>query len=357
MSESQISPQGPLGKGLTCPRCGGVISIPEGQTIVRCPYCDLRSIVRGERGVRRYQVSIRASQAQAIQALNSFFGNFAVAFDARAKSKVSEVFLAYIPFWSFWSRALGWAFGQKEVGSGDHKRYEAREVKIAQELVWTGAACDVGEFGVQHIQLTNQPLEPFNGEALHASGMVFEPVGSSSDAHEAAEKDFQHRLRDAASLDRLAQLFIRFINKRFGLVYYPLWVIRYLYRGRAFQVVVDGFSGKVLYGKAPGNVLYRAAMLVGGMALGAFLAVDVPTFLLMSSSNSHNNDNLFFFLIAVLIAGVGMMAFAYRTFRYGENYEFGGAKFDLAQFGAGGAGDVFRMAMKAVDAVEKGQMR
>jgi len=351
MSESQSL------KGLACPRCGGMIPIPEGHVIVRCPFCELRSIVRGEHGARRYQVPVRADQQQALQALTSFLGNLAIARDARAKSSINEVFLTHLPFWSLWSRSLGWAFGQKQVGSGDHKRYEAREVKIVQELVWTGAACDVGEFGVQHIQLTNQPLEPFNSEGLHSSGMVFEPVGSSSEATQAAEQDFQQRVSSAAGLDRLAQLFIRFINKRFGLVYYPLWVVRYLYRGRAFQVVVDGFSGKVLYGKAPGNVLYRAAMLVGGMALGAFLAVDVPTFILMASSDSSNNDNPFVFLIAALVAGIGLMAYAYRTFRYGENYEFGGAKFDLQKFTSAGAGDVFRMAMKAIDVAEKGQLR
>jgi hypothetical protein len=225
-------------------------------------------------------------------------------------------------------------------------------VKIVQDLVWTGAACDVGEFGVQQIQLTNQPLEPFNGDALHAAGMVFEPVGSVSDAHQAAESDFEKRVNGAANLDRVGQLFVRFINQRFGFVYYPLWVIRYLYRDRAFQVVVDGFSGKVLYGKAPGNVLYRAAVLVGGMALGAFLAVDVPAFILMSSSSSNSNDNSLGFLLAVLAIGLGLMAFAYYTFRFGEHYEFGGAKFDLKQFTSGDYGDVFRMAMKAVDSVK-----
>jgi hypothetical protein len=343
MSETQTL------KGLTCPRCGGVVPIPEGQAIVRCPFCDLRSIVRGERGVRRYQVPARANRDQATQALDKFLGNFAIARDARSKSKVNEVFLTYLPFWALWSRALGWAFGQKQEGSGDNKRYVAREVKIVQEMVWTGAACDVGEFGVQQIRLTDQPLEPFNGEALHASGMVFEPVGSVSDATQAAEQDFQQKVNSAAGLDRLAQLFIRFINKRFGLVYYPLWVIRYLYRERAFQVVVDGFSGKVLYGKAPGNVLYRAAALVAGMAVGAFLAVDVPTFIVMASSNSSNNDSPLGFLIAALVVGLGLMAFAYRTFRYGEHYEYGGAKFDLKQFTSGDYGDIFRTVMKSVD--------
>lgn len=350
MSESQSM------KGLGCPRCGGVVPVPEGQTIVRCPYCDLRSIVRGERGVRRYQVPARASREQALQALSKFFGNFAIARDVRSKAKISEVFLTYLPFWALWSRALGWAFGQKEVGSGDDKKYEAREVKIVQEMIWTGAACDVGEFGVQQIQLTDQPLEPFNGDVLHANGMVFEPVGSISDAHQAAEQEFQKQVTSAVGLDRLAQLFIRFIHKRFGLVYYPLWVIRYLYRDRAFQVVVDGFSGKVLYGKAPGNVLYRAAALVTGMAVGAFLAVDVPVFVLMESSNSRNSDISFGFLIGALVVGLGLMAYAYRTFRYGEHYEYGGAKFDFKQFTSGNYGDIFRMAMKAVDSSERAKL-
>ena len=343
-------------KGLGCPRCGGIVPIPDGQAIVRCPYCDLRSIVRGELGVRRYQVPARASREQAMQALSKFFGHFAIARDARSKSKVSETFLVYLPFWALWSRALGWAFGQKQVGSDKNRHYEAREVKIMQDLVWTGAACDVGEFGVQQIQLTDQPLEPFNGEALHTLGMVFEPVGSISDAHQAAEKDFEQKVGGMANLDRVGQLFIRFINKRFGFVYYPLWVIRYLYRERAFQVVVDGFTGKVLYGKAPGNVLYRAATLVGGMALGAFLAVDVPAFILMaSSSSSKSNDNPLVFVLALMAVGLGMMALAYRTFRYGEQYEFGGAKFDLKQLTSGGYGDVFRTAMKAVDSVRGNQ--
>ena len=342
-------------KGLGCPRCGGMVPIPDGQAIVHCPYCDLRSIVRGELGVRRYQVPARASREQALQALSKFLENFAIARDARSRSKLGEVFLVYLPFWALWSRALCWAFGQKEVGSGEHKHYEAREVKIVQELVWTGAACDVGEFGVQQIQLTNQPMEPFNGDALHALGMVFEPVGSISDAHQAAEKNFEQKVSEAANLDRVGQLFVRFINNRFGFVYYPLWVIRYLYRERAFQVVVDGFSGKVLYGKAPGNVLYRAAVLVGGMALGAFLAVDVPAFLLMGSSNSSSNDNPLGFILVLFALGLGMMALAYRTFRFGEQYEFGGAKFDLKQFTSGGYGDVFRTAMKAVDSVKGDQ--
>jgi hypothetical protein len=98
-----------------------------------------------------------------------------------------------------------------------------------------------------------------------------------------------------------------------------LWVLRYLYRGRAFQVVVDGSTGKVLYGKAPGNTLYRAAVLVAGMALGAVLVIDIPALILSQASDSDGATGI---AVALFVVGLGIMGAAYRAFRYGEQYEY-----------------------------------
>jgi hypothetical protein len=117
-------------------------------------------------------------------------------------------------------------------------------------------------------------------------------------------------------VERVSQSFVRIIRPRQGLVFYPLWVIRYAYRGRDFQVVVDAFSGEVLYGKAPGNVYYRAAMLVGGMAAGAFVTVDLGGLALQGNNRSGE------FGIFLAIAGVALMYFSFRRYRYGEHYEF-----------------------------------
>jgi len=311
--------------GLACPQCGGVVPVPEGQVIVQCPYCNLRSLVKGERGLQRYQVSRRIERSQALESMRRFLSNrAAVARDAAQKFTLQEVFLAYLPFWAAWSRVLGWVFGQKKVGSGDNSHYEPREVKSIQDMTWNGVACDVGEFGVLGIPLEGRTLEHFNPDVLHKSGLVFEPVGSISDAKEAAENDFEERVRRSAGLDRIAQVFVRQLRKRMGLVYYPLWVLRYLYRDRSFQVVVDGYSGEVLYGKAPGSVLFRAGMLIGGMALGALLAVDASAAAFYLGIQT-NGDSASFFLIGGLVAlvgGFGLMGLSYRAFRYGEQYEY-----------------------------------
>ncbi len=318
-------------KGLTCPQCGGMIPIPEGQVIVQCPYCSLCCLVQGDHGLLRYQVPLAAQRQAALQKLSEFLSrNWAIARDAHRQARVTEAFLAYLPFWSVWARVMGWAFGQKKVGSGENSHYEAREIKIVEELGWNGAACDVGEFGVNQVPLTGKSLEPFEADRLHALGMVFEPVNSFTEARAAAEADIQKRIQRKASLDRLSQMFVRFLRQRSGLVYYPLWVVRYLYRGRSYQVVVDGASGQVLYGKAPGNTLYRAATLVLGMALGAFVTVDVSAFFL---SDSHG-DNSFLAVVGAFVFGLAIMAAAYRRFRYGEQFEYrSGASLITKDFG------------------------
>jgi hypothetical protein len=305
--------------GLSCPRCGGMVPIPEGQVVVICPFCDLRSGVSGERGVRRYQVPTQTGREQALDAYQSFLkGNLAIAGSVSRQARLDEAFLVHLPFWAAWGRALGWAFGEKQVGSGDDKRYEPREVRVAEDMTWNAAACDVGEFGVTNINLSGRPLEPFESDSLHASGMVFEPTGSAQESLETARRVFEEQVRRKTRLDRISQTFVRIVRPRLGLVYYPLWVLRYLYRERAFQVVVDGYTGEVLYGKAPGSVWFRSAVLVGGMMAGSVLAVTIPGTILLNSGD----EDVLGIAAGLFVGGLVLMFASWRKYRYGEHYEY-----------------------------------
>ena len=274
--------------------------------------------------------------------------------DALRRSVVSEAFLAYLPFWTVWGRAMGWAFGQEKKGSGNDTRYVPREVKIVEEMSWNGAACDVGEFGVNQVPLTDQQLEAYNADNLHRSGLVFEPVNSSTEALASAVKVFQDRVRSQAGLDRVSQAFVRIVRLRLGVAYYPLWVIRYQSRGRTFQVVVDGNSGKVLYGKAPGNTFYRAGVLVGGMAAGSFIAVDVPALVLSASSGNSHDSPLGFALIA-FVFGLGIMYAAFRAFRFGEEYEYRSGPRPAVPFISGDTGNALKQVGNVISILEKFQ--
>jgi hypothetical protein len=188
-------------------------------------------------------------------------------------------------------------------------------------MSWNAAACDVQEFGVREVPLDGQQLLAFDPAALHADGMVFEPVGSSADAVAESHHHFDEEVRRLANLDEIGSMKIRRLRERMAIVYYPVWVVRYTYRGRAYQVVIDGDSGKVLYGKAPGNTWYRAAALVAGMAVGSLLAVDGTALALNLVLNSDDSDSILLVLLPLAL-GAGLMLWAYRRFRYGELVEF-----------------------------------
>lgn len=306
--------------GLACPNCAGILTIREGQRIVKCPYCQARSLVRGERGVGRYQVARRVDRDQALTAVRGFWGGFNRAFDLAKRAEITETFLVYLPYWRAQAMMAGWLFGQKKVKSGDSTRWEPREVQVMEAVDWTGAAGDVAEFGVDSIGLAGKQFSAYDPDALHNEAMVFEPTGSQTEAADRAGQGWDQSARRKGGLDRISQLILRFLRRTLALVYYPLWVARYTYRQRAYQVVVDGFTGQVLYGKAPGNVYYRALMLVAGTAAGAFVLVDGMALAALLVANSDDSDSLGALLIP-LAAGAFLIAAGYRLFRWGEEIE------------------------------------
>jgi len=303
--------------GLVCPNCGGVVPVPEGVRIVTCPYCEMRSLVQGDRGVCRWQINNQLERPQAMEAVMGFFSGMNKARDIKHKAEINDLFLVYLPYWRVTSFVAGWLFGRVKSGDDNTKPVE---VEVLEPMAWNDAAVDVSEFGVHHISVRTDILEPFNSEELHAQAMVFEPVESPSDALAESEQHFVHRARNKRDLKQTFFEKIHMLRQQLSLVYYPLWIARYQYRQRSYQVVVDGISGKILYGKAPGNTLYRAAMLVGGMASGTFIMVNGTIIAGRIMAESSDSDSCGLFLIPLGV-GIGLVIAGYRRFRYGEEVE------------------------------------
>jgi len=321
--ETQVSSAAELGArkeptvGLACPNCQGRLHIPEGVRIIRCPYCDLRSLVRGERGVMRYQVPLAIQREEAVRQVRDFLSGMDRAPGLSRRASFTDLFVVYLPFWSEWVEVGGWVFGKKQVGSGKSRRLEPREVRLVGRRNWNQAAADVHEFGVNDISLAGRTLEAFDPEALHEQGMVFEPVSASGAAWAQAAHAIDEDLRAESKLDQIASAHIYRIGGRRALVYYPLWVARYTFRQRAYQVVLDGANGKVLYGKAPGNTWFRAAVLVAGFALASLLIVDGTALAGQVVLNSDDGDSAALLVLPLVLGGAVMLA-AYRRFRFGE---------------------------------------
>jgi hypothetical protein len=319
--------------GLTCPQCTHVIPVAEGERIVRCPTCDTRSLVQGDRGVRRWQVLRDIDRGEAVETVHKFWRGWKKANDLKRTAEIQEAFLVYLPYWYATAFVSGWTFGRRKSGE---KSTKPVEVRFEQDLFWNDAAVDVSEFGVHRVPIPQSKLEPYESERLHAEGMVFEPSESRTEAMKEATDIFKWRGQERNLTSRYFEKF-HYIRQRLSLVYYPLWIARYAYKGRQYQVVVDGKKGGVLYGKAPGNILYRAVMLVVGMALGNFILVNGTILAFLAVGNSTNDESLAFLLIPLGL-GLALIAFAYNAFRHGEEVEEG----DRAAKKDTGGGDAFK---------------
>jgi hypothetical protein len=301
-------------QGLNCPNCGGIVAVPEGVRIVQCPFCDQRSLLQGEQGVRRWQTPRKIGREAAVNSATGFFSGLDKALDLKRKARIREVFGVYLPYWRVSSFVSGWLFGRVKSGDDDTKPAEA---EIAEEMHWNDAAVDVSEFGVQQVSINDKDLVPFDSDRLHSEAMVFDPTESRTEALAEAEAHFRDRCRRQSKFKTTYSEKLHLLRTRLSLVYYPLWAVRYEYHNRRYQVVVDGVSGRVLYGKAPGNVLFRAAALIAGMAVGNLILVNgtVLAILLMS------DDDELALLAVPFIVGAGLALAGYRAFRYGGQVE------------------------------------
>lgn len=181
------------------------------------------------------------------------------------------------------------------------------------------AAADMGEFGVYRIDLAGDEVLPLDDDLLRSRGMVFRPNRSLEETAEALSERALESIRRSNRLDHISFSWLAAIRRRIALVYYPMWVIRYAFRGQTYQVLIDAEGGGVAYGKAPGNHLYRAFSLVAACAGASFVGTTV----LQHASVFLRSENGLVGLGLVGLALAGLVYWGYSQFRHGGVVEEG----------------------------------
>ena len=303
-------------EGLSCGSCGGALEVAAGLRVVTCPYCETRLLVLSETGIRRLAVEPQIEATKARQVVQRWLGS-GWNKDSRLRrgAQVGEAFLSFLPFFRVEADCLGFALGTEErrrtVGSGKNRRTETYEVDVERAVQRsfdrTYPALNVAEWGLEWIDLHGDTLVPFDSSALARLGMVFPPTLSESVVKRSALEHFKQQAEPASGLKRVRFRFLESLRERLTVIYYPLWVVRYRFEDRSYQALVDAQDGSLGFGKAPGNDLYRALMLVATQAITLFIGTTILR--LLGGG-----------LGPLIFIGVPMLAVLYwgwRKFRYG----------------------------------------
>ncbi|MGB3562823.1 MAG: hypothetical protein WBH85_05850 [Thermoanaerobaculia bacterium] len=303
-------------RGLTCPSCGGALDVAAGLRVVLCPYCETRLLVLSEIGIRRLAVEPQIETVRAREIVQRWLGSgWNKDSRLRREARVGEAFLSFLPFFRVEADCLGFALGTEErrrtVGSGKNRRTETYEVDVERAVQRsfdrTYPALNVAEWGLQWIDLHGDTLIPFDSSTLARQGMVFPPTLSESVVKESALEQFRKEAEPSTGLKRVRFRFLDSLRERLTVIYYPLWVVRYRFDDRSYQVLVDAQDGSLGFGKAPGNDLYRALMLVATQAITLFIGTTIIR--LMGGS--------FGSLVFIGVPMLAVLLWGWKKFRYG----------------------------------------
>ena len=295
--------------GLNCPACGGAISVVEGENTLVCPYCSSTLFIEGDKGVSTLAFKNLLDRRSAVKASERWWSRGWKARDLGKAGTVTEVYPIYLPFWRATTRVDGWICGNEERRHTDskgrvHTQRIPKEVMVLNDYLFSEIASDPGGLGVNS-------LRNFSGETGFADFDLiptFEATTSRDDAVAHAKADALSRGRSSARVPHVTMERLHVFPKSLSMVYYPVWVVRYRYRDRMYMNTVDGVTGKVMSGRAPGDPLFQSLAITAGTSVGGLLAA-------LGIMLAEVRGEL---LLAGLAGGAIVLYLTYRFFRHGS---------------------------------------
>ena len=304
-----------LSVGLSCPACGGAVNVEEGESVLNCQYCNSTLFIEGDQGVQTIAFRNKVTKEAAVAASQAWWRSGLKARDLKRTGIMKEVYPIYIPFWSTMARVAGWVCGYEERRHSDSKgntRVERipKEVMVLSDYRYSKIACDPGDLGIKS-------LKNFVGERSFADFEMiptFETTSSRDDAAKEARMRAEEWGRAQANVPHVTFERLYVIPRNMSIIYYPIWIVRYSYLDRMYLNTVDGMTGKVLSGRAPGDPLYQslaitAGSAVGGIASGAGLLI---------TALAGAGENSAYFVVGGFAIGGAILYATYRFFRQGS---------------------------------------
>ena len=207
----------------------------------------------------------------------------------KSRALVDRVHGVYIPYWTFdaqavcpWEADAGYYYYTTESYRDNQGRSQTRQVRHVR---WEPASGIVRHFfddepvpgthGVSHALLGQ--VEPFRTTELvpydtaFLSGFVVEHYQIVLlDAAQASQEQMKRKLFEMCSAEvpgdtqRNLQIHPTFSAQTFKHILVPIWLLSYLYGAKTYQVVVNGYDGRMAgqYPKSPWKIAFLVLLAI-----------------------------------------------------------------------------------------------
>ncbi|MDD4255293.1 MAG: hypothetical protein PHP59_07955 [Methanofollis sp.] len=243
----------------SCPYCDGSLPSEERQAPSLCDTC----LAKIERDARPVLYTSRITRDQALDIVRTWWEDPLIAGDLATKAQTIECLLNCLPFWKLSAHVAGHVKGYRIESSDSSEEKVPMDVDLDNDFVWTGAASDTGGLGIYYIR--NPNCETVSSYAC--TGRVSEVTVPPAEGFAEGLRALRYGALRYSRVPHVTADKVRLRSLEGGLIVYPFWIVRYAYAGRTYFAAVDGVTGDIIAGRAPGNIFKRAFAFVKAMAV------------------------------------------------------------------------------------------
>lgn len=239
---------------IRCSHCGAPIAFRPGEILATCKYCGYTvAIETGQTFTFEHSILLnRYDQTQVEEPTRNWMQEgFVKPSDLARKSKIIEKNLVYLPFWIVSCEA-------KSAYKGIFERIApavVKEGKVEKEYNWLVLARKATEFPTEEYDVPLDGKIPFDFRKVEAFAKVLNSEIDKDEAVELARQqiDEHHRFLIKEDVDRVIDMKTEIDLKQVVYLHAPVWFVKYEYKGKAYQLLVDGATGMVIKGDIPSS--------------------------------------------------------------------------------------------------------
>ena len=243
-----------VAQNIRCSHCGAPVEFKPGEIIATCKYCGFTTVIEtGEPFNFEHSLLLNKFDEKQIEdPIRSWMrSGFLKPGDLAKKSKISEKNLFYLPFWVVSAEATSSYKGIFERISPPI----VKEGKIDKEYNWLVLAREASDFPTREYDVPLEGKISYDFRKIEGFAKVLNSEIDREEAVELAKQqiDGHHRFLLKQDVDRIIEIKTDLNIKQVVYLHAPVWFIKYTYKGKMYQLIIEGAAGTALTGDIPAS--------------------------------------------------------------------------------------------------------
>ena len=237
---------------IKCSHCGAPVEFKPGEIVATCKYCGFTTVIEtGQAFTFEHSLILNKFDQKSIEEpiLAWMRGGFLKPGDLSRKSKITERGLVYLPFWVVTVEA-------KSTYKGIFERIAPAIVKegtISKEYDWIVLAREASGFPTHEYLIPLEGKIPFDFRKIEGFAKLLNSEIDRDAALELAKQQIEdhYRFLLQQDVDKIIEIKTEVNLKQEVYLHAPIWFIKYEYKGKDYQLIIEGTGGTALKGDIP----------------------------------------------------------------------------------------------------------